>query len=90
MFHQQVIHTKFGSSAAMSLKLTQRSQHHHKTSVLSMDITAVEAKLATLKTSVEALIALPSNPPPVDLQPLGDAVDAIQADVNAKLTPAST
>jgi hypothetical protein len=55
-----------------------------------MDITAVEAKLATLKTSVEQLIALPTNPPPVDLQPLGDAVDAIQAEVNAKLTPAST
>ena len=55
-----------------------------------MDIAAVEAKLVVLKTSVEQLIALPTNPPPVDLQPLGDAVDAIQAEVTAKLTPVST
>lgn len=51
-----------------------------------MDINEVQAKLTNLQTSVDALIALPSNPPPVDLQPLGDAIDGIQASVDAKLT----
>lgn len=47
----------------------------------------VLAKLAALKTSVEALLALP--PAQADLQPLGDAVDAIKAEVDAKLPPAA-
>lgn len=47
----------------------------------------VLAKLAALKTSVEALLALP--PAQTDLQPLGDAVDAIKAEVDAKLSPAA-
>ena len=56
---------------------------------IKMDIAEVQAKLAALKTSVDALLALPSNPPAVDLQPLGDAVDAIKAEIDAKL-PAAT
>lgn len=51
-----------------------------------MDSTEVLAKLADLKTSVDALIALPSNPPPVDLQPIGDAIDAIKTEVDNRLT----
>lgn len=50
-----------------------------------MDLATVQAKLTALQASVSQLIALPANPPPVDLQPLGDAVDAIQAEVTAKL-----
>ncbi len=53
-----------------------------------LDSAGLSAKIDALKTSVDALIALPSNPPPVDLQPLGDAVDALKAEVDAKLTPA--
>lgn len=47
----------------------------------------VLAKLAALKASVEALLALP--PAQADLQPLGDAVDAIKAEVDVKLPPAA-
>lgn len=53
---------------------------------VKMDITEVQQKLTDLDTSVKALIALPSNPAPVDLQPLGDQIDAIKAEVDAKLS----
>lgn len=50
------------------------------------DPTIVLAKLADLKTSVDALVALPSNPAPVDLQPIADAVDALKSEVDNKIT----
>ena len=50
-----------------------------------MDLAEVQTKLTALKASIDQLLALPANPAPVDLQPLGDAVDAIQAEVTAKL-----
>ena len=50
-----------------------------------MDLAEVQTKLTALKASIDQILALPANPPPVDLQPLGDAVDAIQAEVTAKL-----
>lgn len=50
------------------------------------DPTVVLSKLADLKTSVDALIALPSNPAPVDLQPIADQIDAIKAEVDNKIT----
>ena len=56
-----------------------------KLRTLHMDINEVQAKLSDLKTSVDAPIAFPTNPPPVDLQPLGDQIDAIKAEVDAKL-----
>lgn len=51
-----------------------------------MDSAAVLAKLDALKVSVDQLVSLPSNPSPVDLQPIGDAIDAIKATVDAKLS----
>lgn len=51
-----------------------------------LDSNEVLAKLGDLKTSVDALVALPSNPPPVDLQPIGDAVDALKTEIDNKLT----
>lgn len=51
-----------------------------------MDLSQVQTKLADLKVSVDALVALPTNPPAVDLQPLGDAIDSLNAEVQGKLT----
>ena len=50
-----------------------------------MNAQDVLAKIAALKTSVDQLVALPSNPAPKDLLPLGDAVHAIKAEVDTKL-----
>ena len=47
----------------------------------------VLAKLATLKTKVEALIAKAGTP--VDLTPVGTAVEAISAEVDAANPPAA-
>lgn len=59
---------------------------------IHMDATEVQAKIVALKASVDSLIAIPSQPT-VDLQPLGDAVDAIKAEVDiavaAKSVPAT-
>ena len=46
----------------------------------------VLAKVAALKAKVEALIAKPA--PAADLQPVGDALDAISAEVDAANPPA--
>lgn len=51
-----------------------------------MNSSEILAKLVDLKASVDALIAIPSNPPPEDLQPIGDAIDAIKAEIDNKLT----
>lgn len=48
-----------------------------------MDQATVLSKLAALKTAVETLINRPA-PPAEDLQAVGDAIDAIQAEVDAK------
>lgn len=50
------------------------------------DPAIVLAKLADLKTSVDTLIALPTNPAPVDLQPIADAVDGLKTEVDNKIT----
>ncbi len=50
-----------------------------------MDVATLLAKIATLQASVDAL---PAATPPVDLQPVADAIDAVQASVNSKLPPA--
>lgn len=50
-----------------------------------MDIATILAKLQTLLAAVNAL---PASTPPVDLQPVADAIDAVQAAVTAKGTPA--
>lgn len=44
----------------------------------------VLAKLAKLSAAIDAI---PATQPPIDLQPIGDAVDAIQAKVDARNTP---
>lgn len=51
-----------------------------------MNIDEVQAKLVKLSNSVDAI---PGATPPVDLQPVGDAIDAIQAKVDAKTAPTS-
>ena len=53
---------------------------------LMLDLAGLTAKLDALKVSVDALIALPSNPAPVDLTPAGDAVDALNTEIQNKLT----
>ena len=50
---------------------------------LKVDQATVRAKVAALKTAVETLINRPA-PPQEDLQEVGDALDAIQAEVDAK------
>jgi hypothetical protein len=50
---------------------------------LKVDQATVLAKLGELKTSVETLINRPA-PPTEDLQPIGDAIDALKAEVDAK------
>lgn len=50
-----------------------------------MDMTAIQDKLTKLSASVDAI---PGATPPVDLQPIGDAIDAIQVKVDAKTAPA--
>lgn len=71
----------------MLLRLLHDFHHIHRQGIILMlDLAGLTAKIADLKTSVDALIALPSNPAPVDLQPAGDAVDALKAEVDAKLT----
>ena len=50
---------------------------------LKVDQATVLAKVAALKTAVETLINRPA-PPQEDLQEVGDALDAIQAEVDAK------
>lgn len=52
---------------------------------IMLDLAACQAKLADLKTSVDALIARPANPAPVDLQPLGDAIDSLKGEVDTAL-----
>lgn len=52
---------------------------------MKMDQTEVLAKVAALKASIDALIALPGPTPTPDLQPIGDAVDAVKAEVDAKV-----
>ena len=55
-----------------------------------MDLPAVAEKINALKDSIDKLLAQVTNqPPPPDLQALGDAVDEIKATVDAKLNPAS-
>lgn len=51
-----------------------------------MDQTEVLAALAALDTKIKALIA--KTPPVPDLQPIGDAVAAISAEVDAANPPA--
>lgn len=51
-----------------------------------MDMAEVQGKLTHLNSSVDALIALQSTPVPVDLQPIGDAIDAIQTKIDTKLS----
>lgn len=55
--------------------------------VFKMAVTQAEvlAALATLDTDVKALIA--AQVPPVDLQPILDAVNAIDAEVKAATPP---
>lgn len=48
-----------------------------------MGIDEIQAKLVKLSSSVDAI---PGATPPVDFQPVGDAIDAIQAKVDAKIT----
>lgn len=51
---------------------------------MALDLAGLQAKLSALQTDVAALIAsIPVVVPPVDLQPAGDAVDAIDASVKA-------
>jgi hypothetical protein len=52
----------------------------------------LDQKIADLKTSVDALIALSSTPPApaaVDLQPEADAVDALKVEVDAAVAAAT-
>lgn len=51
-----------------------------------IDLPTLLAGIADLKTSTDALLARPSNPAPVDLQPALDAVTAIKAEVDNVLT----
>jgi hypothetical protein len=53
---------------------------------IHVDQQAVLDKLAKLSAAIDAL---PATQPPVDLQPIGDAVDAIQAKVDARNPPAA-
>jgi len=55
----------------------------HQLRRIRMDQATVLSKLAALKTAVETLINRPA-PPAEDLQAVGDAIDAIQAEVDAK------
>ncbi len=60
--------------------------HHMRRIFMALDLAGLQVKLDALKVSVDALVALPSNPAPVDLTPAGDAVDALKASVDEKLT----
>ncbi len=57
-----------------------------KVNCMALDLAGLQVKLDALKVSVDALVALPSNPAPVDLTPAGDAVDALKVAVDEKLT----
>jgi hypothetical protein len=59
----------------------------HQLRRIRMTQDEVAAKLVALKVSIDALLALP--PAQTDLQALGDQVDAIKAEVDAKLPPAA-
>ena len=52
---------------------------------MALVLSDVQAKLVTLQTDLNALLALPGTSTPVDLQPLGDAVDAIDAQIKAAI-----
>ena len=62
---------------------------------IEMDVTTLLTDVAALKTSAEALIAkaspapAPTPAPDVDLQPVADAIQAIKAEIDAALNPAS-
>lgn len=49
---------------------------------LIMDVATLIAKLTALSTAIDALI-VKGQQPPVDLQPVADAIDAIAAKVAA-------
>lgn len=51
-----------------------------------IDLPTLLAGIADLKTSTDALLARPSNPAPVDLQPALDAVAAIKTEIDTVLT----
>lgn len=52
---------------------------------IMLDLAAVQTKLTDLQNNINSLLALPANPAPVDLQPLGDAVDAMNSQVTAAI-----
>ncbi len=72
-----------GFLAVVALALSHLTR---KVNCMALDLAGLQVKLDALKVSVDAFIALPSNPAPVDLTPAGDAVDALKAEIDNKLT----
>ncbi len=57
---------------------------------LRMTIDELNIKLAEQAKAIEALSArIPVLPPPVDLKPIGDAIDANTARINSLVPPAT-
>lgn len=53
--------------------------------LIMTDVPSILAQLATLNTTVASI---PVATPPVDLQPISDAITAIQTEADAKAVPA--